>query len=42
MRVLRTGISRELGYELHGCADDADAVWRAVTAAGRESGTRMF
>ena len=25
VRVLRTGISGELGYELHGAADDADA-----------------
>jgi glycine cleavage system aminomethyltransferase T len=40
VRVLRTGISGELGYELHGSADDADAVWRAVTAAGREYGLR--
>jgi glycine cleavage system aminomethyltransferase T len=40
VRVLRTGISGELGYELHGPADDADAVWRLVTAAGREFGLR--
>ncbi|TVZ00659.1 aminomethyl transferase family protein [Trebonia kvetii] len=40
VRVLRTGISGELGYELHGSADDADAVWRAVSAAGREYGIR--
>ena len=40
VRVLRTGISGELGYELHGPADDADAVWRLVTAAGQEFGLR--
>lgn len=40
VRVLRIGISGELGYELHGSADDADAVWRAVTAAGKEFGLR--
>lgn len=40
VRVLRIGISGELGYELHGSADDADAVWRTVTAAGKEFGLR--
>jgi aminomethyltransferase folate-binding domain-containing protein len=40
VRVLRTGISGELGYELHGSADDADAVWRLITVAGKESGIR--
>jgi vanillate/3-O-methylgallate O-demethylase len=38
VRVLRIGISGELGYELHGSADDADPVWRAVSAAGKECG----
>ncbi len=40
VRVLGIGISGELGYELHGAADDADAVWRAVTRAGAEFGLR--
>ncbi len=40
VRVLRTGISGELGYELHGSADDADAIWRTITAAGKEFGVR--
>ncbi|MFF0598500.1 hypothetical protein [Streptomyces antibioticus] len=37
--LMRTGISGELGYERHGAADDADAVWSAVLAAGT-CGTR--
>ena len=40
VRVLRTGISGELGYELHGAADDADAVWRLITEAGKGAGLR--
>jgi glycine cleavage system aminomethyltransferase T len=34
VRVLRTGISGELGYEVHGDADDAAAVWAAIQEAG--------
>jgi vanillate/3-O-methylgallate O-demethylase len=40
--VLRTGISGELGYELHGSAGDADRVWRAVAAAGQEFGIHLL
>ena len=40
VRVLRTGISGELGYELHGQADDAVAVWRLLTEAGKGDGLR--
>jgi glycine cleavage system aminomethyltransferase T len=42
VRVLRTGISGELGYELHGSADDAGAVWAAVLEAGEEFGIRQL
>jgi glycine cleavage system aminomethyltransferase T len=42
VRVLRTGISGELGCELHGPADEADRVWRAVAAAGREFGLHLL
>jgi glycine cleavage system aminomethyltransferase T len=42
VRVLRTGISGELGYELHGPADDADQVWRAVAAAGHDFGIQLL
>ena len=42
VRVLRTGISGELGYELHGSADDADQVWGAVAAAGQDFGIKLL
>jgi vanillate/3-O-methylgallate O-demethylase len=42
VRVLRTGISGELGYELHGPADDACQVWRAVAAAGEDFGIHLL
>ena len=42
VRVLRTGISGELGYELHGPADDAGRVWGAVAAAGQEFGLHLL
>ncbi|HWH95284.1 MAG TPA: glycine cleavage T C-terminal barrel domain-containing protein [Baekduia sp.] len=42
VRVLRTGISGELGYELHGPADDAAAVWAAVAEAGAAHGIRQL
>lgn len=42
VRVLRTGISGELGYELHGSANDANEVWTAVLAAGAEFGIRQL
>jgi len=38
VRVLRTGISGELGYELHGSADYANEIWLAVLASGTEFG----
>lgn len=38
--VLRTGITGELGYELHGSADHAAEVWQAVVAAGQPFGIR--
>ena len=37
--VLRTGISGELGYELHGSADDVNEIWSAVATAGAEFGS---
>ena len=42
VRVLRTGISGELGYELHGPANDANEIWSAVVAAGAEFGLRQL
>ncbi|MGP2442217.1 aminomethyl transferase family protein [Streptomyces sp. JW3] len=40
--IMRTGISGELGYELHGATGDAEAVWSAVLAAGEEFGIRQL
>ena len=42
VRVLRTGISGELGYELHGPANDAGQAWLAVAAAGQEFGLHLL
>jgi len=42
VRILRSGISGELGYELHGSADDANAIWTAVVEAGTEHGIRQL
>jgi len=42
LRVLRTGISGELGYELHGPAVAGSAVWRAVLAAGAPLGIKQL
>ena len=42
VRVLRTGISGELGYELHGPADNAGQAWQAVAAAGQEFGMHLL
>jgi len=41
-RVLRVGFVGELGYELHVAADDAEAVWDAVMAAGATAEIRPF
>jgi vanillate/3-O-methylgallate O-demethylase len=42
VRVLRTGISGELGYELHGSANDANEIWSATVTAGAEFGLRQL
>lgn len=38
VRVLRTGISGQLGYELHGATADGNTVWGAVVEAGTDLG----
>ena len=40
LRVLRTGVSGELGYEIHGPSDQGAQVWSAVIAHGAEHGIR--
>ncbi|MBR7826971.1 hypothetical protein KDK95_11705 [Actinospica sp. MGRD01-02] len=42
VRVLRTGISGELGYEVHGRSADANEVWSAIADAGAEFGIRRL
>jgi len=42
VRILRTGISGELGYEIHGPAEDANRVWSSVLEAGEEFGLRQL
>lgn len=42
VRVLRTGISGELGYELHGPAGHANDIWSAVLDSGRGLGIRQL
>ena len=42
VRVLRTGISGELGYELHGSAEHANQIWAATVAAGQDHGIRQL
>jgi glycine cleavage system aminomethyltransferase T len=42
VRVLRTGISGEIGYEVHGSANDANEIWSAVVAGGAEFDIRQL
>ena len=42
VRMLRQGMAGELGYEVHGAAEDALAVYEAVFAAGQEFGMRRL
>ena len=40
LRILRTGVSGELGYEIHGPSEHAAQVWRTVMEHGAEHGLR--
>lgn len=42
IRILRTGVSGELGYELHGPADQAASVWSSVVEAGSDYGIKQL
>jgi vanillate/3-O-methylgallate O-demethylase len=42
VRILRTGITGELGYEIHGPAEVGNAIWLAIHAAGQEFGIRRL
>ncbi len=40
--LLRQGMAGEIGYELHGRSEDAQAVYQAILDAGREFGIRRL
>ncbi|HET6522871.1 glycine cleavage T C-terminal barrel domain-containing protein [Sphingopyxis sp.] len=42
VRILRTGITGELGYEVHGPVEAANDVWLALTEAGQAFGLRLL
>lgn len=42
VRVVRTGITGELGYELHGSCEFGNQVWAAVVAGGEEFGIKQL
>ncbi len=42
VRILRAGISAELGYEIHGPADAANDVWRFIRDAGADFGLKQL
>lgn len=42
VRVLRTGITGELGYEIHGPSDIGNEIWLAIYEAGKEFGVRRL
>jgi vanillate/3-O-methylgallate O-demethylase len=42
VRILRTGITGELGYELHGSPEIGNDVWNAIVEAGKEYGLRLL
>lgn len=42
VRILRTGISGELGYEIHGPAEQANEIWSATAETGSRFGIRLL
>ena len=42
VRVLRTGITGEIGYELHGAAEYGNAVWSRVVDVGERFGLKQL
>ena len=42
VRILRMGVTGELGYEVHGRSEDANDVWEAICDAGKEFGIRRM
>lgn len=42
VRIYRGGMSGELGYEVHGAAEDGSVVWNAIVEAGRPLGLQQM
>jgi glycine cleavage system aminomethyltransferase T len=42
VNILRTGITGELGYELHGPSEYGNAVWESVATLGKEFGIKQL
>jgi len=42
VRILRTGVTGELGYEIHGSPEIGNDVWNAVKEAGKDYGIRLL
>jgi vanillate/3-O-methylgallate O-demethylase len=42
IRILRMGVTGELGYEVHGRAEDGNDVWVAIYEAGKEFGIKRM
>lgn len=42
VRILRTGITGELGYEVHGPVESAHTIWLALTKAGEAFGLKLL
>ncbi len=42
LRVLRTGVTGELGFELHGPSDHGNTIWAKVVESGQEFGIKQL
>jgi glycine cleavage system aminomethyltransferase T len=42
VKILRTGITGELGFELHGPAEEGNSVWAKVVEVGKEFGIKQL
>jgi vanillate/3-O-methylgallate O-demethylase len=42
VRILRMGVTGELGYEVHGRSEDGNDVWEAIYEAGKEFGIKRM
>lgn len=42
VRILRTGVTGELGYEIHGSPEFGNDIWNAIVEAGKPHGLRLL